>query len=594
MNYTEIQRLKKQVVTQQVKKLSIDTKRILSTITSGDTWMEKATIYLMNLGELSLDLIDFDRTMSVNKYPRYIKILITHQYLVECVPVSNTQLLKMYQQNITEYPTCSVCSNKVKWRTHRRVFTKQCSHSCRAKDIDVNNKRKQTCVDKYGYDKSLANKKHEQQTRKACYTKHKVEYPFQSKEVIQKTVGSKIHKYGDDYATVISELSLSALQHNHKSPGKTFGQISSQQHFIDKKKNTRLLNWLPDRLEKFKNIAVPDFEFDEFKNRKQYLPYTCVKCSIHFTDNLIDGSVPRCPQCFPLRQTTFMENEILLFVQELLPSTEILSNIRSVIPPKELDIYIPSLNIAIEFNGIYWHSIYGSRGRVDKNYHHNKSIECAKKGIRLIHIFDDEWIESAHIIQSILKQLLTRNDNVTYGRKCHVKELQNDQCRAFTNANHLQGHASAKCKLGLFEGDELLSIMTFSKSRFDKNAQWEMYRYCTKINHSVVGGANKLFKHFVQLHKPNQVITYADNRIFTGSVYTKLGFVFSHNTKPGFWYVDLNNTTTRLNRLRFQKHKLQGVLDVFDSNLTADQNMTNNHFTKVYDCGQSVYVYYPN
>ena len=97
-----------------------------------------------------------------------------------------------------------------------------------------------------------------------------------------------------------------------------------------------------------------------------------------------------------------------LEIQSLLDSLGIRysSSDRSVIPPLELDIVIPEHNLAIEFNGLLWHSEkYGK----DRNYHSHKTNLCAEKGYRLIHIWEDDWRDRKDIELAFIKQLVGKS-----------------------------------------------------------------------------------------------------------------------------------------------------------------------------------------
>ena len=157
-------------------------------------------------------------------------------------------------------------------------------------------------------------------------------------------------------------------------------------------------------------------------------------------------------------------------------------------------------------------------------------------------------------------------------------------------SNHLQGKDKSSIKYGLYYNDELVSLMTFVKSRFDKKIQYEMYRYCNKLNTSVIGAASKLFKRFINDHSPKSIISYSDKRYFDGIVYQGLGFNFIENTTPNYWYISPDYKVL-FNRMTFQKHKLNKLINNFDSNLTEWQNMQLNGYDRIWDCGNGKWVW---
>jgi len=268
---------------------------------------------------------------------------------------------------------------------------------------------------------------------------------------------------------------------------------------------------------------------------------------------------------------------------------QIISGDRSVLNGKELDIYIPSLNLAIEYNGIYYHS--ENTGRRDKNYHLNKTKECEKKGIRLIHIFDFEWEQKRTKVEYLIKNALGNKDGKKlYGRKLSIHKVSSKTATTFLNKYHLQGSVNASVRYALFDGDEMVSLMTFGKSRFSKH-QWELIRYVVKEDYKIIGGSKKLFKHFVKEYNPETITTYSDIRLFTGGMYEGLGFKFMHESKPNYFYFKgADPRTVKLeSRNKYQKHKLPKLLDNFDPELTEVQNMFNNGYDRIWDCGNKVW-----
>lgn len=247
-----------------------------------------------------------------------------------------------------------------------------------------------------------------------------------------------------------------------------------------------------------------------------------------------------------------------------------IQNTRSIIKPYELDIYIPSLKLAIESDGIYWHS------KVDSKYHLMKTKMCEEKGIRLIHITDWQWNNQQDIIKSILNVALNRVSTIIYARKCIVKLVDNKTAKKFLNENHIQGGINASKHIGLYYNNELVQLISLGNSRY-KKGEYELYRMCTKLNTTIVGGFSKLLSNVKE-----PLYSYVDRSLFTGSGYLATGWTLISETPPSYSYYKQN---IRLNRTQAQKAKLQKLLDNFDSNLTEKQNMLNNGWLILYDCG---------
>ena len=175
--------------------------------------------------------------------------------------------------------------------------------------------------------------------------------------------------------------------------------------------------------------------------------------------------------------------------------------------------------------------------------------------------------------------IFNKNQEKIYARKCIVKEITSKEKNEFLNKTHIQGEDRANIKLGLFYNNELVAVMTFCKSRFNKNFEWELSRYSSSKH--VIGGAGKLLKYFERIYKPKSLITYADRRFSQGKLYFTLGFTFDHFSLPNYFY---NRGKIRLSRIQCQKHKLKDILKDFDDNLSESENMYINGWNKIYDC----------
>tara|TARA_Y100001936_G_scaffold7406_1_gene6498 strand:- start:2015 stop:3724 length:1710 start_codon:yes stop_codon:yes gene_type:complete len=258
---------------------------------------------------------------------------------------------------------------------------------------------------------------------------------------------------------------------------------------------------------------------------------------------------------------------------------------RSMIPPLELDIYMPDKAIAIECNGVYWHC-EASSGR-DRMYHMNKYKLCQDKGIILIQINDSDWNSNKDLIKRRLVAKLGLNLEKVYARKTKVEKINSGLAKDFCEEHHFQGSTRAGLSYGLYYDNNLVSVMTFSKPRFNKKYEYELVRFCSSV--SVIGGASKLFKWFLDDVDPETVVSYSDNSWNSGKVYEMLGFVKVSSGTPSYKYT--RNYVDLYNRVRFQKHKLESKLDKFDPLLTEWENMQANGWDRIWDCGSSTFVY---
>lgn len=285
--------------------------------------------------------------------------------------------------------------------------------------------------------------------------------------------------------------------------------------------------------------------------------------------------------------TSHAEKELRALIEEL--GISAVYNSRAIISPLELDIYIPEKKIAIEFNGNYWHS----DKYIDKNYHRDKTFNCAQKGIKLIHVFEYEWTDDRKrsILENIIKGNIIDNKHTIYARDTTIKEVDNEIYKNFCNKYHLQGYTNASVTLGCYYNTELIGIMSFGNPRFNNEYEYELIRLCWKDNIKVVGGSEKLFTYFKNSYKPSSIVTYCNISKFGGKVYTSLGFKLCGITEPNYvWTKNKFNET--LTRYQTQKHKLveQGL---GTEEQTEDEIMKSLGYIKVYDSGNIILEWMP-
>lgn len=371
-----------------------------------------------------------------------------------------------------------------------------------------------------------------------------------------------------------------------KTVKKKYGEdwISKTNHFSAKKiKNSEIF-----LIEKFKikDYKIVKFIGDELEIKHPDGHIFTINRKIAV--NRFNGNYEISNVLLPINsiRSTY-EIEIENFIKTI--NVDYIKNDRKLLKSKELDFYLYNDNIAIEFNGLYWHSsLY-----IDNKYHLNKTEECNSLGIKLIHIFEDEWIEKTDIIKSIIKSKLGIIKNKIYGRKCKIIEISSKDSKEFLEKNHIQGNINSSVRIGLYNDDELVSLMTFGKKRGSlgstgSDGEYEMYRFCNILNTTVIGGASKLFKYFLENYRPKEVISYADRRYFDGGLYLNLGFTFTSSTKPNYWYITKNHIT-KTHRYNYRKDKL--VKEGYDPLKTEKEIMSERGYLKIYDCGNLKFKY---
>lgn len=249
-----------------------------------------------------------------------------------------------------------------------------------------------------------------------------------------------------------------------------------------------------------------------------------------------------------------------------------------IITPLELDVFIPSHNLAIEVNGSYWH---GEQFK-PANYHQNKTLACHDKGIRLIHLWD--WTDIEKLKMAILSAVKPVKLDA---RKCAIGSITSQQAKEFCDKHHMQAGIHAKHNFGLFLSGELAMVATFSKPRFSKEAEWELIRLCSAGGVRVRGGASRLMKYARKI-LGGSILTYSSIDMGINTVYERCGFRKIGVTFPGYRWANHHES---IPRYKTQKHKLKELLgEGFDAGLTESENMMNNGWAKVYDCGNEVFI----
>ena len=293
-----------------------------------------------------------------------------------------------------------------------------------------------------------------------------------------------------------------------------------------------------------------------------------------------------CPICGNI--ISYAEKELQDYVVNLMQGTEVVLNTRSVLKSgRELDIYIPSMNLAIEYNGMIWHSELFR----DKNYHNDKLAECNEQGIQLIQIYENEFVEHKQIVLDKIRHILGKNTDlsVVYARNTTIKEVDKETADKFLTENHIQGFVSATIYLGAYADNNLVGLMSFKKES-DDNDKWELNRFCTDNTIRCIGLGGKLFSHFINNYEFNEIKSFADRRWTINqdnNLYTKLGFKMVEITKPDYRYTRAGEYIHKFQFRKDKLHKKYGLpLEMTESEMAKELG-----FHKIWNCGLFKYVY---
>lgn len=304
-----------------------------------------------------------------------------------------------------------------------------------------------------------------------------------------------------------------------------------------------------------------------------------------------------CPQCS--HHQSKPEQDIADFLSLF---TTVVQRDRSIIGPKELDIYLPEHNLAIEYCGMYWHT-HKDRDDEKKNKrrHIEKHLLCAAKGIRLITIYETEWLERPQTIKRLLRAATGNLRGRLMARKCELRSVSNAEARAFYDIYHPQGGNGHGVHYGLFWCDKLVACMRFTLGSNDRGAaakdrQWTLSRYATRV--SVVGAASRLFKTFVKEYDPDTVKSFSDNRLFSGGMYGQLGFTLEEEVGADYqvWSPKIglrpkSHYQRRHIPKRLIEHSFNSSFDP-DSDLRTEGEMTYAMGAgRIYDCGKKRWLW---
>jgi hypothetical protein len=515
---------------------------------------------------------------------------------------------------------CDFCEKvyNTEWRKYLKIENNDGKHCCNSKKC-VNKKRKETSLKEWGVDNPMKSNEVKKKIEKSILDKWGVDHYSKTNEFKDKIKQTTLDKWGvdhysktDEFKDKFKETSLNKWGVDNPSKSEIIKEkikeisldkwgvdnYSKTNEFKDKIKQTSLDKWGVDsysKTEECKRKVNSDnkekWEVNNYNKSnlskvgkkifsENFITYLKNKTSLYKcekghefeikSDNYlkrIESNIPLCTVCNPIGDSkSIKEKELYEFIKSIYKG-EIIQSYRDGL---EIDIYLPNLNLGFEFNGLYWHS---DKYR-NKSYHLDKSKYFSEKGIRIIHIWEDDWSLKNKIIKSQIRNWLCLTENKIFARKCHVKEVKDTKIATkFLEENHVQGKVGSSLKLGLYYNKELVSLMTFDHYEGRKKMKaggWNINRFCNKIDYNIIGGASKLFKYFLNNYHVKRIISYADRDWSEGDLYKKLGFKKVNSSDPDYKYIIEG---IRVHKSRFRKSKT-GI----------SENKLN--INKIWDCGK--------
>lgn len=513
--------------------------------------------------------------------------------------------------NLTEFPTC-YCGAPVVFEGFGKGYRKYCSRKCMNSDPLKKEAVKQTNIRRYGGVAPAASQAVKQKSKETCIRHYGVENPLQNKSIKEKVFGTITKRYGGigTASPILAEkqkqtnLNRYGVEHSHQRPEvlnkvkkmimDRYGVSNPCLLGMDRLKEKKL----KQSQERYPDII--DVVDDQWLCECPHLD--CDKCEekTYMTPRNVHRDRTRqhnelCTKLLPVGDASRTSTQELI-IRSWLDEWGItyITNDRSVIPPKELDIYIPTLKIAIECNGCYWHSDMEK----PRDYHIKKFIECRDKEIQLIQIWEDWMINKPEVVKSLLQAKLGICNTTYYARKCTIQEIDYQTATNFLELNHIQGKCSSNYRIGLFFEGLLVAVMCFNKrsalsgSKQINDSEAELIRFCNLRGTRVIGGAGKLLKHYIKTFNPAIVTSYSANDISNGQLYKSLGFVPNSKISESYWYIE-PITFRRQHRSIYTR---SGIVrkwpeyDINDKSWTERMVMDSKGYMRIYDAGTTKWV----
>ena len=478
---------------------------------------------------------------------------------------------------------------------------------------EVTQKRKQTNLKKYGTEFAAQNtevrkkisasfkKAHQigsddynnliDKRKKTSLERYGVEHPMQSATVKDKQQDTTNERYGVRHALQSTELNAKRRQTNLVKFGVNEAIASNQiRQQIDKSNLEKYgeVNWTHTTYSEYAKEILFNTELFEHTFTGKTLNESKDLIGVSLRTILNYASRYNLRHIFSDVKITGIENKVNNFLTDYL-GTNFKRNVKSIIPPQELDFYIPTKNIAIELNGVYWHSELGG-GHRGKNYHKNKWQECCEKGITLLQFTSLDIENRWHLVESKIKRHLSIQVPVIGARKLEIKKITAKSVEnEFLEKWHLQGPTvNRQLALGAYYQNTLVGITTWNVSGSDA----ELVRFATNVNFSYPGLLSKMIKYFLKETKfQGKLLSYSSNNHSNGQLYKSCGFILDGVTPPGYMYT--KNYLQLESRLKYQKHKLKKRFNLSDSDLTSKSEweiMQDNGYDRLWDSGNTRWV----
>lgn len=478
--------------------------------------------------------------------------------------------------DITEKPKCKICGNTNKLKNFKEGYRSYCSNKC----VNIANSQSEAFADKIS------------ESRKVKFNE---DYYMEKYKFVKEKDGENFLISGycvhndfwinkNRFMKIIAndgelcESCIDEMWPDENNLSLYENKYSNEKGF----KCTSPLAWksLTD------NCKEIDAEFSEkrfmFKTGLRERP-VCPICAIRKRKyiSVYSGYTQTCVNDECVKSSSIPEQEIFKIVKSIYPDAVS----RYKIEKEEIDIFIPSINVGIEFNGLYWHSEKFRKYR----WHLDKMQKLRGLGIKMFNVWEDDWRKKSDIVLSQILNICKKSTKI-HARKTKIVELTKKQADIFIEANHIQGACNSSYRYGLLYNEILVSVMTFGKQRmiFHSNdeCEYELLRFCSLKNNVIIGGGSKLFSNFIKVMNPATITSYANYDISNGDVYYALGFKLIDKIYPGYWWC---KDGEKFHRSNFMKHKI--AISDDDKQKTAPQIMRERGYYRVWNSGNLKFIW---
>jgi hypothetical protein len=433
------------------------------------------------------------------------------------------------------------------------------------------NNQKATLLEKHGVDHPSRLPGHKEK----CRSKADARTPEQKKDIKDKAIKTLTEKHGEKYweYTANKRRLTNLARYGVEDSSKLDFAVAKRRKTTIERYGVDNFARLPECRERINEVWQEKYGVKEIFNSEP------------IKQKIKDSNMEKYGREYPIRKFGKAEKEIQDWLLSLgfdfQPDTSILGG-------REIDLFCPAVNLGIEYCGLYWHcenpEIGGGKSR---NYHHDKYLDCEKAGIRLITIFEDEWLNRRDQVKSFLKATLGVAKTRLFARKCTVLEVSKPEAASFIAKYHIQGsNFISKYHAGLFADDELVGVMTFA-NHHRQNDLLVLDRLCFKDDVYVIGGASKLFKFLTEKTKVQKITSWSDNRWSIGNVYSSLGFSMEEDAGPDYSYFMRKERPLRRVSKQSQKKSNTGCPD----EMTEKEWCAARGLYRIWDCGKKRWVW---